>query len=459
MPHELPERYFQAFHHSLQFQYFTECGCSYCQSHKAELSANNTNKKSFKKVLNAGEKAFKRLFANKNYKPEDLFKMPEYKALIDETAKVFNSAIAYEVSDTMRYYLEQDVFVFSGLKTHAQLTEARSYLKDKEGNVTPYYKFEQKVLKLNKTYNQNYLQAEYEFAIHSAQSAERWENLQDNEERYLLQYRTAGDNRVRAEHQELAGITLPKSDSFWSCYTPPNGWRCRCLAVEVLAREHKKSNSKEAIKKGEAATTQIGSNGKNKLAMFRFNPGIDKKVFPPKNSYSKIVGADRVLKEAGKYHKTYNPKAIREYKNGGKIIQCDLVDTQANDYERVLKVADFWAKQGDTVEIMPKLDTYKDRLYNVLYKDLIGTKYFGKMPDLKRNGILYEHEGFRTKKHKNALSKMLSRGLKQSDKIVIDKVDCTDNYLNKLIKFRKHEGIDITELWILDGSNMYKFYP
>ncbi len=214
-----------------------------------------------------------------------------------------------------------------------------------------------------------------------------------------------------------------------------------------------------SIKKARAATTQIGRNGKNKLEMFRFNPGLSKKVFPPKNSYTKVVGADKVLEVAEKYHKVYNPQAIREYKNGGKVIQCDLVDTQANDYERVLKVADAWAKQGDIVEIMPKLDTYKDRLYNELYKDLIETKYFGKMPDLKRNGILYEHEGAGGGKPKRVLSNMLSRGLKQSDKIIIDKVDCTDNYLNKLIKFRKYEGIDITELWILDGRDMHKFYP
>ncbi len=248
----------------------------------------------FKSVLNAGEKAFKRLFNEQGYKIEDLFKIPEYKALIDETAKVFSSAISYEISDNMRTYLEQDVFVFSGLKTHAELTQARSFLKDSKGNVTPYHQFEQKVIQLNKSYNKNYLEAEYEFAVHSAQSVERWENLNDDEDRYYLQYRTAGDNKVREEHQSLNEITLPKGDPFWSQYYPPNGWRCRCVAVEVLARKNTLSDSKEAIKKGEAATTQIGKNGKNKLEMFRFNPGQNKKIFPPKNTYTKVVGAGKV---------------------------------------------------------------------------------------------------------------------------------------------------------------------
>ncbi len=90
---------------------------------------------------------------------------------------------------------------------------------------------------------------------------------------------------MREDHAALAGTTLPKTDPFWDSYYPPNGWRCRCVAVEVLARNNKRSDSKEAIEKGEKATTQINKAGANKLAMFRFNPGKQQKLFPPKNSY------------------------------------------------------------------------------------------------------------------------------------------------------------------------------
>lgn len=194
----------------------------------------------------------------------------------------------------MRAYLEKDVFIFSGLKTHTQLTEARSKLKDEQGNIRPYYQFEQEILKLNNTYNRNYLEAEYQFAVQSAQSAANWANLQTDTSRYWLEYRTAGDERVRQSHAALAGICLPKDDAFWTEYYPPNGWRCRCTAVEVLARENTKSNPKTAKKAGEAATTQIGKSGKNKLEMFRFNPGQEKKVFPPTNTYTQVVGAGQV---------------------------------------------------------------------------------------------------------------------------------------------------------------------
>ena len=236
-------------------------------------------------LLNITKKAFDVLYSRKSYKPEDLMNVPEFREVVEKTADVFSSAIPHQTSKEMKAYLEKDAFIFSGLKTHTQLTEARSYLKDGKGNIVPYHLFEQKILKLNERYNQHYLEAEYQFAVHSAQSAANWANLQEDTSRYWLEYRTAGDERVRAQHQALNGICLPKDDDFWTEYYPPNGWRCRCVAVEVLAREKSLFDSKKAKDLGEKATTQIGKTGKNKLQMFRFNPGKEQKIFPPNNAY------------------------------------------------------------------------------------------------------------------------------------------------------------------------------
>lgn len=290
-------------HQSLQY-FYADCECETCKT----LSAKKPKPKANNNLLKTAEIAFKHLFNNGNYKPEDLLKIPEYKNLIQETASVFSSAISHEVPEEMKAYLEKDAFVFSGLKTHTQLTEARSFLKDEKGNIVPYEKFEQKVLKLNETYNKNYLEAEYQFAVSSSQSAANWANLQSDENRYWLEYRTAGDERVRQSHATLNGTCLPKSDAFWTEFYPPNGWRCRCTAVEVLAREKQLSDSKEAIFEGKKATTQIGKTGKNKLEMFRFNPGQEKKIFPPKNTYSKVVGAEKVKKELEKVAKKKKTK-------------------------------------------------------------------------------------------------------------------------------------------------------
>lgn len=111
-----------------------------------------------------------------------------------------------------------------------------------------------------------------------AQMAVKWSELNDSG-RYRLQYRTAQGERVRESHAILANTTLPKEDSFWLQYYPPNGWNCRCTVVELRREKYKESDSEEAIKKGERATTQINKDGKNKLTIFRFNSGQEKKLF------------------------------------------------------------------------------------------------------------------------------------------------------------------------------------
>lgn len=423
-------------------------------------------------MIKAAEKAFKRVFKH-GYKPEDLFENKEFADLITETKAAFNPAIEFVQSDVLKSYLDQDAFIFSGLKAHKQLTQARSLLKDEKGAIRPYYQFEQEIVKLNNSYNKLYLEAEYEFAVHSAQSADRWSNLQEDTGRYWLQYRTAQDERVREDHAALAGTTLPKTDPFWDSYYPPNGWRCRCVAVEVLARDNKLSDSKEAIKKGETSTTQIGKNGKNKLEMFRFNPGKQQKLFPPKNSYvpkgcggtlsisdaaflaldDEACRAKKLIEEkADKHYLPYKVKTLKSYKNGGEVKSSNLVYTDANDYEKVITCCDHFAKQGKAAEILPRLSVpHKDKNYKVIFKGLQGTPYFGKCPDFRVGEIYYEHEGFDSTKH--ALSNMFRRGLKQSSRLIIDDDGSTLNHINKLINLRKKEGQIIDEIWVLRKDN------
>lgn len=219
--------------------------------------------------------------------------------MIKETAKVFELGISHDVPEEMKEYLKKDAFIFSGLKTNAQLQEASSLLKDDSGHIRPYYLFEKDILKINEKYNLNYLDAEYQFAQASSQSAANWANLSDSD-RYNLQYRTAGDERVRDDHAALNGTTFPKSSAFWISYYPPNGWRCRCIAVLVLASKYPASDLEKATAAAEKATTQIGKNGKNKLEMFRFNPGMQEKLFPQNNSYTKVVGATETKKIVSK---------------------------------------------------------------------------------------------------------------------------------------------------------------
>lgn len=208
---------------------------------------------------------------------------PKVKALIAETGRIINRAISSslpeEIPEAVRYALEHNGFVFSGFKTYHSLKEVGLSLTTDEGKIKPYNAFLEDVHKIDKKYNKNYLYAEYNHAIAASQMAAKWHEWKKDGDEYLLQYRTAGDDRVRPEHAALNGITLPMSDHFWDKYLPPLSWNCRCTTVQVRKEKYGESDAEVAMAAGDAATDDP------KLRMFRFNPGKTMEVFPPKHPY------------------------------------------------------------------------------------------------------------------------------------------------------------------------------
>ena len=136
------------------------------------------------------------------------------------------------------------------------------------------------VQSIDSTYNRNYLRAEYNFVQASAQMAAKWESFMQDGDRYNLQYRTAGDKKVRPEHATLDRVTLPITDPFWEEYYPPNGWNCRCTVVQVRKSKYPVTPHDEAMALGEEAT------GKDTKGIFRFNAGLEQKSVPDYNPYT-----------------------------------------------------------------------------------------------------------------------------------------------------------------------------
>lgn len=243
------------------------------------------------RISDAFNKAAAYIHRKGEYKAEYLTDK-EVKPLIDETYKAFSEAVDYglkdnEIPTAMRMYLQDNVFVFSGFKTHTELRQASALLRDESGQIKPFNRFLSDIQKIDKNYNKTYLQAEYNFAVASSQAAARWQEFAADGDDFLLQYRTAKDERVREQHRLLDGITLPPSDKFWDEYYVPLGWNCRCSVVQVNPKRYPESNSEEAIQRGRAATFQPNAKGQNKAQIFRFNPGKDQKIFPPKHPYYK----------------------------------------------------------------------------------------------------------------------------------------------------------------------------
>ena len=211
----------------------------------------------------------------------DILAQPQMQDFIETHSSVLDSGFQQtEMSDAMRRRLQRSDYIFSGIKTFHELNEAFPSLLDENGNRKPFERFLNDVRNIDRTYNENYLRSEYNFVQASAEMAAKWEQFQQDGDRYYLQYRTQHDDKVRPEHAALDRVTLPIDDPFWEEYYPPNGWNCRCTVVQVRKSKYQPTPHGQAMALGEQAT------GKDTKGIFHFNPGIEQKTVPDYNPYT-----------------------------------------------------------------------------------------------------------------------------------------------------------------------------
>jgi len=78
----------------------------------------------------------------------------------------------------------------------------------------------------------------YDVNTRMAYAAGRWERVQAAKASHpFLRYVTRADERVRQSHRQWHNVTLPVDDPWWQTHYPPCGWRCRCTAVALRAKD------------------------------------------------------------------------------------------------------------------------------------------------------------------------------------------------------------------------------
>ena len=227
----------------------------------------------------------------------------------------------------------------------------------------------------------------------------------------------------------------PKDFKYW-------GWHpfCICPATPILMNEDEFMNYLDdgTIPKG-SSIRDIPTDARTYMEeqLTKRNVSKDSYLFKDNKKFFKnIVDQDE------------------EYSVGdGSVKILAGIDKSASDFDSVLQVAEYFARQGSSTEITPRLHP-KDVRYQEIYGDLIGTKYEGKSPDFKVDGLFYEHEGFKHTNPKRNFSNMMSRGLNQSARIVIEETGLSEHFMLKNINNRIREGQKIDEVWMLtkDGS-------
>jgi len=160
-------------------------------------------------------------------------------------------------------------------------------------------------------------------------------------------------------------------------------------------------------------------------------------------------------------------QTIAQYPNGGKIDVYKFADKSADDYGNVFKCCEYFAMQGAHAIMYPQFSvTVGNIAYEYIFASLKDTPFWGKCPDFTANGVWYEHEGYDTTKDLSARKKqlstfcnMLSRGIKQSDKIIVEDTGVWRQSARRIIYNRIHsEKQNIAEVYIRTPNGLETIY-
>jgi SPP1 gp7 family putative phage head morphogenesis protein len=223
--------------------------------------------------------------------------------------------------------LKKNVFHFSAAKNNAQLKALSQALLDDKGELRSFAQFRIAAAEINNDFVDVWLKTEYNFAVASAQMASKWKKIESEKDIFpLLQYETAGDERVRLEHQELEGVIQPVDSEFWNTYYPPNGWNCRCDVRQLATGKITPLNSISFPDK--------------MPPMFKFNAGKRGIIFPPGHPYYDNLpsNVEKVAEQLLKEEKIVPPPV--------KKIKPDVFIEA-----KTIKEAEQWAMQNSKGEV------------------------------------------------------------------------------------------------------------
>ena len=159
---------------------------------------------------------------------------------------------------------------------------------------------------------------------------------------------------------------------------------------------------------------------------------------------------------------------LKKYANGGKIEVYQQIDRKTSDFRRIYACCKYFAKQGKKVLITPAflVDTIGNPEYEAIYASLRGTPYWGKCPDFCVDGVWYEHEGYDvekdltdSKKRADTFCWMMRRGVKQSDRIIVEDCGFGRRWAKKTIYNRVHrERQNIKEVYVRTSNGLEVLY-
>lgn len=215
-----------------------------------------------------------------------------------EPLQLADLGFAYNyLNDAFRTAQELNIFHFSAAKTLAEIAELNR-LYNESSSFEEFYK---KAVQTTDVFNKKWQKTEYQTATLIAESAANYNRLIKKTKLFpYWKYLTVGDDKVREEHAALHGVILAANDPRWKNIFPPNGWKCRCYVVGVMAHETEGIDLKEMQSRVDAFY-ETDEFSKSKAQGFGINRALLPQVFTANQMY-----LNKFPTRAGKLLKSIN---------------------------------------------------------------------------------------------------------------------------------------------------------
>ena len=151
-----------------------------------------------------------------------------YSLLVDGVEEGYGK-VEEEPDHLRRSLLEANVARFSAARDIAMVKELNAI----KNRADSFRQFKEEAKGVLANFNENYLKTEYGHAVAVSQAAAAYlRHLDEKDEFPYWEYQTVGDDRVRQAHAALDGMVFQVGDTDALRFYPPNGYNCRCEAIQ-----------------------------------------------------------------------------------------------------------------------------------------------------------------------------------------------------------------------------------
>jgi hypothetical protein len=376
--------------------------------------------------------------------------------------------------------------VFAAFKTHRMQNDMAMRLLDENGNLKPFEQWLKDVQPIANHQVRQWFRTEYDTAVKRAHMAAQWRQF-EREADVLpnLEWIKSMSITPGADHRVFWGTVRPLDDAFWNSHKPGDRWGCKCSL---------RATGKEATPMGDVPDggtgdkpspgldTNTGTTGQVFSDTHPYNPPNcaactlpGKRVIynSPVNRLAAFFGAKsrnrkdcyncskpiELMKKAGvERQETVKYITYKKYKNGGELLVHPDVNKKGSDYKQLITIANQFAKEGKQARLTPSVH-FKSSVYSQIYGSLTDTPYYRKCPDLQIGEYFFEFESYVPPFKRGKISHMLKKGLKQSDRIIINNSKgASDRFIKRLIFERANKGVNIEEVWLYEKGTTRLLY-